>query len=140
MLVKFSKYNWKLSENSYLLRVWFQVEFCFKWRPFWTPSLIYQHCESNLWMLDTRVALESRRLFMLQENYTVYCNWILLVNSSIISALSCKIWRKYLWYWNSCTHVTSYRSGPPAHAIWITKDVGKFTIITSMVVSTIIYQ
>ena len=36
----------------------------------------------------TRVVPESRRLFMFQENYTVYCNQILLVNSSIISALS----------------------------------------------------
>ena len=39
----------------------------------------------------TRVVPESRRLFMLQENYAVYCNRILLVNSSIISVLSCKI-------------------------------------------------
>ena len=36
---------------SYLLRIWFQVEFCFKWRPSWPPPSIFQPCESNLWML-----------------------------------------------------------------------------------------
>ena len=38
--------NRKLSENSYKLKI--QVEFCFKWWPSWTPSLIFQPCESNL--------------------------------------------------------------------------------------------
>ena len=28
----------KTIRYSYLLRIWFQVEFCFKWRPSWTPS------------------------------------------------------------------------------------------------------
>ena len=41
-------------------------------------------------LINTRVVPESRRLFMLQENYTVYCHRILLVNSSIISTFSCQ--------------------------------------------------
>ena len=37
-------------------------------------------------------------------------------------------------------YFSSYRSDPPVHVIWISKDVGKFTIVTSVVMFAIIFQ
>ena len=61
-------------------------------------SLLNETVQREDFSIITRVVPESRRLLMLQENYTVFCNRILLVNFSIISALSCKIWRKIFDY------------------------------------------
>ena len=61
----------------------------FKFNGFWW-YIVFFFC-IQIFIEHTRVVPESRRLFMLHENYEVCCYLILLVNSSIISALSCKI-------------------------------------------------